>query len=94
MGKKSRADKKSKRLQEKQRVKQANRALYDSYAAQGTNSKRKGEKRIVTTMKPQIHGNYNCGNLACSECYPKASVLSTEQQQLRKAFIKASLAAY
>jgi hypothetical protein len=94
MGKKSRADKKSKRLQEKQRVKAANRALYDSYAAQGNNSKRKTGNRTVKVMKPQEHGNFDCGNLACKRCYPKANVLSTEQQMLYKHFMQASVASY
>ena len=91
MGKKSRADKKSKKLQEKQRIKAANRALYDSYKTQGINTKRKTGNRLVSVMKPQEHGNFNCGNLACDKCYPKGSVLSTEQQLNYKAFMKASV---
>jgi hypothetical protein len=74
MGKAARNRSRLRRLQEKRRRKEANRALWDARKASGSNSKRKLrlQKKDRTTFNPKkgLHLVHNCGNPGCALCYP------------------------
>lgn len=74
MGKKAKAAKADFRKKQKQMRKSAERARYQSYVANGTNSKRnKLKQKKASKFRPVRHPITPCGNQGCSRsgCYPE-----------------------
>lgn len=71
MGKKAKAAKADHRKRQKQMRKSAERARYQSYVANGTNSKRnKIKQKKASKFRPARHIAAFCGNTGCSRCFP------------------------
>ena len=90
MSKKSKAASKQKNLQAKRARKQANRAMYQAWAAKGENAKssrsRKGKKANQSTKG--LHLVAHCGNIACRKCFTqdvKGNIYSITRNPKREA---------
>lgn len=78
MSKKSKKATKQKNMQAKRAKKDANRAMYQERARQGVNSKSKRSVKRGKGKNTSTKGKHeilNCGNPACSKCYPQYVVV-------------------
>lgn len=71
MSKSSKANSKQKRLLEKRKRKQANKARYEALKQAGQNTKSvraRAQNRNTKLVKMIDHPDGNCGNIACKKC--------------------------
>lgn len=76
MSKTSKAKTKQENLRKKRAIKAANRAKYESWRRDGSNTKSKrvrakSKNKGVSVLRKRRHEATNCGNPACGNCFPQ-----------------------
>lgn len=71
MSKKAKSASKERNKKQKQARKNANRAMYQKWAAEGSNQKgtRSHKKKRASQSTKGLHLIAHCGNIACKKCF-------------------------